>query len=190
MDGRREAARAGGVPGPSFPGSSVPVPEVSGSTGAGAGGVPARGGAASLRPPSLSPQARTLLDRADGLLAEAAGARDAADRFRTAYLAALRGAAAALGGRRDDAVRRRPGSRSAWVLLARAEPELADWAEYLAGHSATRAAIEAGISRTVTWGEADRFHREVSQFLTAVEEYLRDGLGRRPAAGSIVGRSA
>lgn len=152
----------------------------------------ARGGAASLRPPALSPQARTLLDRADGLLAEAAGARDAADRFRSAYLAALRGAAAALGSRRDDGVRRRsrPGSRSAWVLLARAEPELSDWAEYLAGHSATRAAIEAGISHTVTWGEADRFHREVSQFLTAVEEHLRDGLRRRRATGSIVGRSA
>ena len=109
----------------------------------------------------------TLLDRADSLLAEAAGAHDPADRFRAAYLAALRGAGAALRGRTP-----RSSSRSAWVLLARAAPELADWAEYFAEHSQARAAIEAGISRTITRSEADRFRAEVSRFLAAVKEYL------------------
>jgi hypothetical protein len=127
-----------------------------------------------------------LLDRADALLAEAAGARDPADRFRAAYLAALRGAGAALAGRTA-----RTGSRSAWTLLARVEPELAGWAEFFASHSETRAAIEAGISRTITLGEANRFHSEVSRFLTVVEDRLcelgapgtlvGDGLARRSA---------
>ncbi|MFE3289834.1 SAV_6107 family HEPN domain-containing protein [Rhodococcus sp. NPDC059234] len=126
-----------------------------------------------------------LLDRADSLLAEAAGARDPSDRFRAAYLAALRGAGAALAGRRS-----RSGSRSAWVQLTKVEPALASWAEFFAGHSATRAAIEAGISRTVTAEEADRFFREVSRFLTAVEDHLggENRLDRAP--GSVTGRSA
>ncbi|MFD1813047.1 SAV_6107 family HEPN domain-containing protein [Rhodococcus gannanensis] len=119
-----------------------------------------------------------LLDRADALLAEAAGARDPADRFRAAYLAALRGAGAALAGRTA-----RTGSRSAWTLLARVEPDLAGWAEFFASHSETRAAIEAGISRTITVGEANRFHFEVSRFLTVVEDRLRE-LG---APGTLVG---
>lgn len=130
-----------------------------------------------------------LLDRADALLAEAAGARDPADRFRAAYLAALRGAGAALAGRAP-----RSRSRSAWALLRRADPELADWCDFFAAHSDTRAAIEAGISRTITAAEANRFHGEVSRFLTVVEDRLaavdrgqgrgtdsESGLARRPA---------
>ncbi|GAA4480325.1 hypothetical protein GCM10023094_26660 [Rhodococcus olei] len=119
-----------------------------------------------------------LLDRADALLAEAVGARDPSDRFRAAYLAALRGAGAALRGRTP-----RSGSRSAWALLSRAAPELAGWPEFFAEHSETRAAIEAGISRTITWAEADRFHAEVSRFLTVVEGYLADLDGRTGLGG-------
>lgn len=127
-----------------------------------------------------------LLDRADALLAEAAGARDPSDRFRAAYLAALRGAGAALAGRTP-----RTGSRSAWTLLSRVEPELAGWAEYFAEHSETRAAIEAGVSRTITMAEANRFHGEVSRFLTVVEERLNalDGLGGR-GGSALTRRSA
>ncbi|MFD4183789.1 SAV_6107 family HEPN domain-containing protein [Rhodococcus sp. NPDC058514] len=134
----------------------------------------------------LSRHARSLLDRADALLAEAAGARDPSDRFRSAYLAALRGAGAALG------VERRPRTRSrnAWVLLARAEPSLEDWSDFFAGYSATRAAIEAGISRTVTVREADDFFFEVSRFLTAVEGLLGGDRQLADVPHAIVGRSA
>ncbi|EME21716.1 hypothetical protein G419_07679 [Rhodococcus triatomae BKS 15-14] len=127
-----------------------------------------------------------LLDRADALLAEAAGARDPADRFRAAYLAALRGAGAALAGRTA-----RSGSRSAWALLARVEPELAGWAEFFASHSETRAAIESGISRTVTMCEANRFHSEVSRFLTVVEDRLCELAGAgTPGHEGLTRRSA
>ncbi|MFC4602155.1 SAV_6107 family HEPN domain-containing protein [Rhodococcus kronopolitis] len=148
-----------------------------------------RGGAGrgGLRPPPISPLARGLLDRADALLAEAAAAPDPGERFRSAYLAALRGAGAALGG---PGHRVRPGSRSAWVQLARAESGLADWAEFFAGYSQTRAAIEAGISGTLTWADADRFHREVSRFLTAVEDLLGGGSRVDEAADPAARRSA
>lgn len=119
-----------------------------------------------------------LLDRADALLAEAAGARDPAERFRAAYLAALRGAGAALAGRTP-----RIRSRSAWVLLGRVEPDLAEWADFFAAHSGTRAAIEAGVSRTITAAEANRFHSEVSHFLTVVEERLAAADNRRARGG-------
>ncbi|MFF0817036.1 SAV_6107 family HEPN domain-containing protein [Rhodococcus sp. NPDC003318] len=126
-----------------------------------------------------------LLDRADALLAEAAGAPDPADRFRAAYLAALRGAGAAIAGRAP-----RSRTRSAWALLERVEPDLADWSDFFAAHSETRAAIEAGISRTVTVAEANRFYSEVSRFLTAVEERLAavggPGVGGRAAAGVVL----
>ncbi|MFC7447041.1 SAV_6107 family HEPN domain-containing protein [Rhodococcus daqingensis] len=134
----------------------------------------------------VSRHARALLDRADALLAEAAGAPSPSDRFRSAYLAALRGAGAALGGGQRPRTR----SRSAWVLLARAEPSLAGWSEFFAGYSATRAAIEAGISRTITASEAEDFYFEVSRFLTAVEDHLGGDRHLVDAPHAIVGRSA
>ncbi|WP_433605071.1 SAV_6107 family HEPN domain-containing protein [Prescottella agglutinans] len=122
-------------------------------------------------------QATTLLHRADGLLSEAAGAGESAERFRCAYLAALRGAAAVLAaseGRARAAESRRPRSRSAWVLMARAAPEFAAWADYFAGHSALRASIEAGVTRVVADGDADGFYGDVGRFLTAVDDFLSE----------------
>ncbi|QBJ98491.1 hypothetical protein ERC79_02015 [Rhodococcus sp. ABRD24] len=127
--------------------------------------------------PAAAPlRARTLLRRADGLLAEAVGAPDAAERFRCAYLGALRGSAAVLAaaeataGARASA--RRPRSRNAWVLMAGAAPEFAEWADYFAGYSALRAAIDSGLTRTVAEAEADGFYAEAGRFLIAVEDFL------------------
>ena len=123
----------------------------------------------------VSAQAATLLDRADGLLSEAAGAGEAAERFRCAYLAALRGAAAVLAaadGKARAAAARRPRSRSAWVLMSRAAPEFAAWSDYFAGHSALRASVDAGITRAVADVDVDRFYDEVGRFLMAVEDFL------------------
>ncbi|WFR70847.1 SAV_6107 family HEPN domain-containing protein [Prescottella defluvii] len=106
-------------------------------------------------------------------MSEAAGAGESAERFRYAYLAALRGAAAVLAateGKARAAASRRPRSRSAWVLMARAAPEFAAWADYFAEHSALRASVEAGVTRAIADVDADRFYGEVGRFLTAVED--------------------
>ncbi|WP_305091702.1 SAV_6107 family HEPN domain-containing protein [Prescottella sp. R16] len=138
--------------------------------------VPAGGCAAAVRSPMSAPyRATVLLRRADGLLSEAAGASRADERFRCAYLAALKGAAAVLAacdGAARAATGRRPRSRSAWVLMARAAPEFADWADYFAEHSALRAAIESGVTRSVESSAADRFYADVGRFLIAVDDLL------------------
>ncbi|WP_235871273.1 SAV_6107 family HEPN domain-containing protein [Rhodococcus spongiicola] len=125
----------------------------------------------------MSVRATTLLRRADGLLSEAVAAGEAGERFRCSYLGALKGAAAVLAGvdrNVGSAGSRRPRSRSAWVLMARAVPELADWAGYFADHSTLRASIEAGVAQTVSDADADHFYLEVGRFLTAVEDFLAE----------------
>ncbi|WP_368076961.1 SAV_6107 family HEPN domain-containing protein [Rhodococcus sp. SGAir0479] len=120
-------------------------------------------------------RAGALLRRADGLLSESVGAGAPAERFRCAYLAALKGAAAVLAASEgQQAPARRPRSRSAWVLMARTAPQFGEWADYFAAHSALRAAIEAGVDRGVSDVDADRFYAEAGRFLTAVEDFLAE----------------
>nr|WP_070380777.1 SAV_6107 family HEPN domain-containing protein [Rhodococcus sp. WMMA185] len=127
---------------------------------------------------SASRRAAALLGRADALLSQSVGAGAPADRFHSAYLAALRGAGAALAAAEvASSGARRTRTRNAWVLMADAAPDLADWADYFAGHSATRAAIEAGTSRILTDREADEFFVEVGRFLHAVEDRIGHGTG-------------
>ncbi|QDC15007.1 SAV_6107 family HEPN domain-containing protein [Rhodococcus ruber] len=139
----------------------------------------------------VSSRAATLLDRADELLSAAAGTPEPSERFHLAYLAALRGAGAVLAGAELRAVHRparRPRTRNAWVLMARAEPGFAVWADFFADRSDTRAAIEAGVTRSVPADEASRFYDEVGRFLHEVEDYLtgaddRSG-GAEPGSGA------
>ncbi|MEV3959744.1 SAV_6107 family HEPN domain-containing protein [Nocardia sp. NPDC050193] len=125
-------------------------------------------------------RAGMLLRRADGLLMEAAGERDPRERFRVAYLAALRGAGAvlALTGA-DTAPRAR--SRNAWVMLQRAAPEFVMWADYFSGHSATRAALEAGLPRSIDDMTADEFSSRVAAFLHDVEDLIAPAARLRAA---------
>lgn len=125
-------------------------------------------------------RAGMLLRRADGLLMEAAGERDPRERFRVAYLAALRGAGAvlALTGA-DTAPRAR--SRNAWVMLQRAAPEFVMWADYFSGHSATRAALEAGLPREIDEAAADEFSSRVAAFLHDVEDLIAPAARLRAA---------
>ncbi len=125
-------------------------------------------------------RAGMLLRRADGLLMEAAGERDPRERFRGAYLAALRGAGAvlALTGA-DTAPRAR--SRNAWVMLQRAAPEFVMWADYFSGHSATRAALEAGLPRAIDDPVADEFSSRVAAFLHDVEDLIAPAARLRAA---------
>lgn len=129
---------------------------------------------ADARPP-VSTRARVLLGRADALLSGSIGADNASDQFLDCYMAALRGSAAVLEASPVSTVRAR--SRSAWVLLIKAAPELESWAQFFSGHSAARAAILAGVSRSIEPDAADEFYRQVGRFLQVVEDYI--GADRR-----------
>ena len=146
-------------------------------------------------PPPLPPAAGQFLDQARRALAEAAGATDPRQRYATAHLGALRGAAAVLAARtRPETGRRKP--RSAWVLLGQVAPELGEWATFFAAGAAKRAAAEAGLSRAVTEREADDLVREVGAFLAVVESCLAATAPepprspfRRPKPAGDTGRS-
>lgn len=119
-----------------------------------------------------------MLRKADDLLSSAAGADTAAERFRLAYLAALRGAGAVVAAaevRTAHRVSRRPVTRNAWLLMARADESFAEWADFFADRSATRASVEAGALRVVGENESGAFYDEVGHFLHDVESCLEAG---------------
>ncbi|KAA2256558.1 hypothetical protein F0L68_26150 [Solihabitans fulvus] len=112
-----------------------------------------------------------LLEQAHEGLAEAERAAEPADRFAGAYLAALRASAAVLALRgRPHRGRARP--TSVWVLLASMAPELREWAEFFAANSATRASVQAGVTRLVNPRTADDLVRQASEFLSLIDRIL------------------
>ncbi len=66
---------------------------------------------------------------------------------------------------------------SAWCLLVRVAPELAEWADFFAAGAGRRAAAEAGLN-VVGRREADDLIRQVDQFIGTVEGTL--GLPSQP----------
>ncbi|PZS19599.1 MAG: chromosome segregation protein SMC [Pseudonocardiales bacterium] len=135
--------------------------------------------AAGVPGPGLSGSARAVLVQARTLLAEAAAADTAAERFRLAHLSALRTAAAVFVERaRPAAARRR--LVSAWVLVESVAPEFTEWAGYFAAGAATRAAVEAGAVSAVSHTEAEDQLRAAGEFLVLVEDAL--GLLAAPLA--------
>ncbi|MFI9505572.1 SAV_6107 family HEPN domain-containing protein [Nocardia sp. NPDC052566] len=139
--------------------------------------------------PGQPGRAGTLLKRADGLLMQAAGEPDPRERFRTAYLAALRGAGAVLALTGAD-TGPRARSRNAWVLMQRAAPEFVMWADYFSARSELRAALEAGLDRHVDDHTADEFSSRVGAFLHDVEDLLATASRLRPSAGWSNGMTA
>ena len=113
-----------------------------------------------------------LLAQAEAGLAAAELEEDAARRFADAYLAALRAAAALLAMRgRPHRARSRP--MSVWTLLSSVAPELREWAAFFASCSATRASVQAGITRAVSTRSADDLVRQSGQFLELVSRLIR-----------------
>lgn len=128
------------------------------------------------RPALHAGSAAALVRQARAGVVEAQAEPDAAQRFATAYLAALRAAAAMLALRgRPHRGRSRP--TSAWVLLAKLAPELAEWATFFASCSATRAAILAGVTRQVSHRSADDLVRQTAQFTDLVAEAIATATG-------------
>jgi hypothetical protein len=118
-------------------------------------------------PLSVPEPALSLLAQAERGLADAGLEPDPARRFAQAYLAALRGGAAVLAMRgRPHRANARP--TSVWTLLASVAPELREWAAFFASWSATRASVQAGITRAVTPRSADDLVRQADQFLDLV----------------------
>ena len=113
-----------------------------------------------------------LLAQAEAGLAAAELEEDSARRFADAYLAALRAAAALLAMRgRPHRARSRP--MSVWTLLSSVAPELREWAAFFASCSATRASVQAGITRAVSIRSADDLVRQAGQFLELVSRLIR-----------------
>ncbi|MBB5959921.1 hypothetical protein FHS29_006543 [Saccharothrix tamanrassetensis] len=116
----------------------------------------------------------SLLAQARDCVREAEHATEPADRFTTAYLGAMRAAAAVLASRgRPHRGRAKP--TSVWVLLPTLAPELREWAAYFASCSAARAAVQAGITRQVNRRSADDLVRQAAQFTELVDEIMYEG---------------
>ncbi|AJC58990.1 MULTISPECIES: SAV_6107 family HEPN domain-containing protein [Streptomyces] len=128
-----------------------------------------------LRRASAPPAALDLLTKARHGLDEAETLESANERFATAHLAALRGAAAVLAvrGRPEPTARRRKTIRSAWEVLPEVAPELAEWSALFAAGAARRARAEAGIAGAATRRDADDLLRDAGMFLRLVERMLR-----------------
>lgn len=153
------------------PVSDPPTAEPAGSRGS----VGARVRKAAI--PAPIPQAtRDLIADAGRALGRAIRAVDPADRYVAAHLAALRAAAAILAVRPRSTRPQR--QASAWTLLAKAVPELSEWAAFFAAGAGKRRAAEAGIARSVTAREADDLVRQAAAFLDLVEQQLETVAGR------------
>lgn len=112
---------------------------------------------------------RELMSGASRVLGQAIGAPRPAEKFAQAHLAALRAAAAVL------AMRARPqrtAQASAWELLPRVAPELAEWAAFFAAGAQLRQRINAGVAVRVTEREADDLVRAAAEFLDVVDDAL------------------
>lgn len=123
------------------------------------------------RPALLAGDLLDLTDRARQALAEACGAATTSERYASAHLAALRGAAALLSQIAPRTMGSRP--RSAWDAVALHAPELAEWAFFFAAVAQRSRAAQAGLTH-VSAREADDVLRQSEMFLETV--LLRVGL--------------
>jgi hypothetical protein len=142
-----------------------------------------------LHPDHLPATTHSYLLRAAESLSEAVAARDVAERYACAHVAALRSAAALLAARARPAPARRRQQKNAWVLLADVAPELGEWASFFAAGAAKRAAAESGSTRAVSEREADDLVRDADRFLAVIEVAL--GLTPHvPLGDQLAGRAA
>lgn len=122
--------------------------------------------------PAPASGATDLLASASHCLSAAAAATRPIDRYASAHLAALRGAAAVLAVRAQPQVGRRRRPATAWELLAAVAPELGEWAAFFAAGAAKRAAAQAGLTRAVCAREADDLVRDAGTFVALVAATL------------------
>lgn len=121
----------------------------------------------SRRPP-LSVAVIELLERSRATLESACRDTDATERYRDAYLGALRAAAAVVAARTVPSPRSR--LRSVWQVLPALAPELGEWAAFFAACSTQRSLIDRG--GWVPVREADDLLRQSEMFLEIVQDLL------------------
>ncbi|MCI0687585.1 MAG: hypothetical protein L0Y54_10165 [Sporichthyaceae bacterium] len=125
-----------------------------------------------------------LFRQASSCLAEALATGQPGRRYAAAHLAALRCAAAVLAVRARPTDRRSQPIRSAWVLLSRVAPELAEWAAFFASGAGKRAAAEAGLPHAVSQRDADDLIRAVLAFRSLCQAAAR-AAGASGASGAV-----
>ncbi|MGI4896324.1 MAG: SAV_6107 family HEPN domain-containing protein [Janthinobacterium lividum] len=123
-------------------------------------------------PRPLTTAALDLLERCETELLVAFHAKEPADRYVHAHLAALRAGAAVVAVHGRPAGPRRSGPRSVWEMLPRLDPALQDWSERFAATAAQRSAVEAGrtdvvnaVDAAVLFADAESFHHVVESLL-------------------------
>ncbi len=106
-----------------------------------------------------------LLSQASRSLGDAEHATRPEDRYVAAYIAALRAATAVV-----VAEGPRPENRpaSVWTLLARAAPELGEWADGFASCSKRSATAQAGVRGRISASDAQRLLTLTVEFLGIV----------------------
>jgi hypothetical protein len=62
---------------------------------------------------------------------------------------------------------------SVWTLLASVAPEFREWAAFFASSSATRASVQAGITRVVSPRAADDLVRQTEEFTGLIGRAIR-----------------
>ncbi len=123
-----------------------------------------------------SPEAVALLGQAEHGLTEVGREATPAGRFVASYLSALRAGAAILVAK-GRPHRRAARPQSTWTLLTAAAPEVTQWAEYFAAHSAAYAAAQAGISRRVGAEAADELRDRAGEFLALARRVVHGSDG-------------
>lgn len=118
-------------------------------------------------------RARDLLERAEVLVAVAdrtpVGEIDDTERFRQYYLAALRGAGAALAIAEPVRRTRRAQREDAWSRIEAYVPVLSEYAQVFTAESRIRARIEAGLLRALPPGRVAELRVNVLALLDAAE---------------------
>jgi len=120
----------------------------------------------------VAPSALALMESARQGLAAAEDEGNAAARYVSSHLAALRAAAAIVAARAEPVAGRRRRPQSVWELLPKVEPTLREWAAFFAAGAAKRAAAEAGLPRAVSPHEADDLLRDAGIFVALAEAAL------------------
>lgn len=112
------------------------------------------------------------------------GKRDtsATQKYASAYLAALRAAAALVAARLEPGTaKRRKNPQNLWQALPGVEPAFTGWARRFAAEAERRAAVEATLPYAVSLREAEKLLNDATAFVSQAERTLGVTIQPQPA---------